>query len=702
MLTFTTSICSENRHAIDSLKQIFKSSIDDTNKVNALLELSAEYKRFYADSSLIYAEQALELSKELNFEKGVYYGFTNVGIAFYYKGEYDVAIDYYTQALKFAKEIGNKSYIGTSYNNIGMVHDKQGSFELANEYYFKYLEITKELDDKKGIAKALNNIGIIYSNQGLFDKANEYYFKSLEIKEEMNDREGMAESFNNLGVVHRKAGSFDKAVEYYQKALEIYEELEIKRFTSFVLNNIGIVYSIEGDYDKALEYFTKSLKIREEMDDKVQLAVSYNNLGNLNKDKGSYKEAIEYFSKYLSINTEIGNKYGMAMAYWSIANLNMTLADTVASSKKEKLGYVYKVIEDGQKSIELAREIKTLFIETEVARLLMNAYKKLGRYEEALTYAEAFIITQDSMLNEEKTKALQEMETKYETEKKNVEIQKLQISNIEIDNKRKINRLIAMSMGLVLLLLLIFFRQRIKTNKLLKDKNLQLQNLNATQNKLMGIISHDFKAPLSAFYSITSSLKSKYQDISKEEIDEYFNRMLSSSVGLKMQLENMLNWAINQSTSINVSLKDFNIYIIAAKVIIILQEFAREKNIIIENQIDEDVILNTDEKLMSIIYNNLISNAVKYSNPNNKVIIKSNSDKNSIIFSVKDFGKGMKKEELNSLFQANKELTKNEESGTGLGLIVAKDLVLKLNGEIWAESEIDKGTEIFIKFSKNE
>ena len=690
------NLFSQDRSKIDSLKQVLTTTMEDTNTVNTLNKLSRKYIRINMDTSRFYAEQALEQSKKISCEKCKYSSFINIGIAHYYQGSYDMALDYYSKALETAKKIDSKNYIGPCYSNIGMCYEKLGNFNKAIEYFLKNLKITEELNDKKAMAKCFNNIGIVHSNQGSFDKANEFYFKSLNIKEKLNDKRGMAECFNNIGVVHRKQGSLDKAIDYYLKSLDIYKELGLKRHMSYVFNNIGIIYSYKDDYDKALEYFFKSLKIKQELSNKSGIADSYTNIGSAYQDKGSYEKALGYYLKSLKIKKEIGDKYGISISYSSIASLNLTLADSVALNNNQKLNYLNKAVEYGNKSIELAREIEAMYTETDVAKTLMEAYKKLGNYKKSIEFAEVFISTQNSIFNEEKTKALQEMETKYETEKKNVEIQELKIKDIKNQNVKKTFQLVIAFLIIISILLIFFFRQKQKSNKILNLKNYQLNKLNETQSRLMSIISHDLKAPLSAFFSITSSLKSKIDTLDSTTIDDYFNRMLNSALAVKLQLENLLVWSITQSTEINVNKNNYDLSILAQKVIIILEEFSKEKSILLISKINEDTEIKTDGRLLSIVLNNLITNAIKFSDNNSKVEISATKDREKTLISVKDYGCGISKENLKKLFVGQSNM-KHANKGTGLGLIVCKDIVDKLGGKIWAESEEGKGTTFLIE-----
>ncbi len=205
--------------------------------------------------------------------------------------------------------------------------------------------------------------------------------------------------------------------------------------------------------------------------------------------------------------------------------------------------------------------------------------------------------------------------------------------------------------------------------------------MNDTQNRLMSIISHDLKAPLSAFYSITTSLRNKFDKLSVSELKSYFDRMLNSAIAIKLQLENLLNWSITQQREISVIKNKFNLPVLITKVALILQEFANEKQTSIENKITDDIEIETDGRLLNIVLNNVISNAIKYSYQNSKIEIfhKKSDDKIQII--IKDYGVGMSHKEVENLFTKH-SVAQHTNSGTGLGLLVSRNIIKKLGGKI--------------------
>jgi signal transduction histidine kinase len=520
-----------------------------------------------------------------------------------------------------------------------------GDYQEAISYGLSALSLAEELDLQVDVAKASKYIGISYYRLKDFDKAIEFHNKALDIYIVLKELIYEADCYTNIGVVYDESAEFDKALEYYNKALVIYEKENELSGMADIYNNIAGIYYQKHENDKIIDYMNKSLDIKRQMDDKIGISYTLINIG--------------------GVYAQIGNSE--------------------------------KGVESIKEGIDIAVNIDLLPLVNVGYEALFEVYKNNNDYKTAFEYYELYNQTKDSLFDIEKTKSIQELQTKYETEKKNVEIKELKIQQIKDDNLQKLFLVIIGSLLIVAVLLVIFFMQRTRMNSILNEKNNELQNLNATQNRLMSIISHDLKAPLSAFYSITSSLKSKFDNISRQDIDHYFNRMLNSSVALKMQLENMLNWAINQSSKISVKKGNFNLYILNLKVVMILQEFANEKNITITNNIDENSEIKTDSKLFSIVLNNLISNAIKFSNPDSEIIISAMKKNEKIIFSIKDSGVGMTKDELENLFTDKENNSQNENRGTGLGLIVSKDIIEKLGCRIWAESEENVGTEFFIE-----
>ena len=253
---------------IDSLTGLLEQSIADTTRINVLNELSVEFRSKDPDLGLRYAQDALELSSEID-----------------------------NQVLK-----------SSSLNNIGVILELQGNLSIAMEKYMQALKISREAKDDNGIAKELNNIGIVYKKEGEHQKAIKYYKESLNIHSKLENKKGMAICLNNLGLSNKALNQYEEAGKYYAQCLDIFIELNHIAGQAVVYNNLGIVNKELDNKDLALEYFNKSLKIREGMGSRQGIAVVYNNIGELYSQYGEYDKAIDYLSKSIKITKELGFK----------------------------------------------------------------------------------------------------------------------------------------------------------------------------------------------------------------------------------------------------------------------------------------------------------------------------------------------------------------------------------------------------------
>ena len=238
---------------------------------------------------------------------------------------------------------------------------------------------------------------------------------------------------------------------------------------------------------------------------------------------------------------------------------------------------------------------------------------------------------------------------------------------------------------------------RKKTEKEIKKQNKQLKELNATKDKFFSIIAHDLKSPFSAILGFSNILvknHKKYDDEKREKMISAVNNSANSAFKL---LENLLTWARSQSGVIKYLPEKLHLKILLFETMFDLQAQADKKNIIVLDAISENDIIFADNNMLATILRNLISNAIKFTSNSGTIIISSEKQENSnfIEISVEDTGVGIPKDTIDNLFRIDKNTstqgTENE-TGTGLGLILCKEFVEKHNGKIWVESEEGKAS----------
>ena len=467
---FSLTICAQNQKEIDSLERLLPNA-KDTTRVNILSDLCLDYEFVDADKSFRYGQDALALGKKIGHKRGLANAYTNLALLLEDRSEYDKCGNYLQTALKLYQELGQQTDIAQAYTNLGVMCDYKGDYEKAIDYYNKGLDISYKINDDKGISGTLYNLGIIYSNRGDYSKALENWNKALPIFEKTKEKEGISSVYLSMGVVYKRQGNFDKAIQHYSLALKLAEEIGEKRLLSDIYNNFGVAYlEDKKDFVKATEYFQKSLEISMSLNDTQGTAVNLFNIGDAKKEQKQYDEALDYYFKALKSFDYVGDKLGSAKADNHIAN-----------AYKEKGDYK-KCIEYSDKAIALNAEMKLKDDLVDDYAVLADGYSLMGDYPNAFRTHVLYSNMKDSVLNESNNKQILEMQSKYETEKKEKEIellkQKEEIQNSELKNKRIVLYAVIGALFLLFILsLAVYSRYQIKqkANVKLEEQNSEIQ-----------------------------------------------------------------------------------------------------------------------------------------------------------------------------------------------------------------------------------
>lgn len=336
-------------------------------------------------------------------------------------GNYDSAIFYGKKSLELATAINYEKGIGNAYSKLASALELKGDYSKAIEYYLDALKIAEKIGQKKSIAAWTGNIGAIYYRQGNFEKALEYYQKALLITEEQGNKNDNAIWRSNIGLIYCSQGKLDEALAYFQKALEESEDVGNKSGISSVLGNIGIVYEYKSDLPTAIDYYKRSLDVSIELNDKVGITTQKGNIGGLYSKQKKYADGELYLKDALKVAREIG--YLDAVREWHFQLSNLYL---------DKLDF------------------KNAFIH----------YKSYSQVK-------------DTLLNEQSIKQITEMSTKYESEKREQQLEMLkleqkrerEVASSESKRQRLLLMLFAFCIVAIAFIAVIIFRSLRVTKK---------------------------------------------------------------------------------------------------------------------------------------------------------------------------------------------------------------------------------------------
>lgn len=228
-----------------------------------------------------------------------------------------------------------------------------------------------------------------------------------------------------------------------------------------------------------------------------------------------------------------------------------------------------------------------------------------------------------------------------------------------------------------------------------EEKEIQVKKLLDDKDQFFSIIAHDLKGPFNGIIGLSELLLEKDNELNNEETNEFIELIHQSSKNTFSLLDNLLTWAQSQTGSLTFNPKKIEISSITDKTIHLLANIAKNKNISIQSEIEKNQYVFADNNMLETIFRNLISNAIKFTNNNGLVVVSMKKENNQIVFSIQDNGIGIAPKNITNLFainQKNNTLGTNDETGTGLGLMLCKDFVEKHGGKIWVESEINRGS----------
>ena len=258
---------------------------------------------------------------------------------------------------------------------------------------------------------------------------------------------------------------------------------------------------------------------------------------------------------------------------------------------------------------------------------------------------------------------------------------------------------------------MVYYLQRLKQQKIntmleIKNKEVldqkadideqaqKLNSLNSLKDRLISVLAHDLRAPLSTLRGLFGLLQD--DTISYNEMLEMIPSVLKKLEYTSDFLDTLLFWINSQMENFENFAKSFYIKEVVVFETSNYQEQATLKGISLIDNVPADLIVSADPNSIRIVIRNLVTNAIKFSNQNDNIEITAGKfDESNIFISVKDTGTGMNEEQLDKIFKTkvNSKVGTQNESGTGMGMLFCKDLVEKCNGKIWVKSKIGEGTE---------
>ncbi len=711
---------------VDSLEALLiHHNNKDTNRVNILTQLAYKYRTVDREKLFEFARQANVLSDSLNYDTGRLNSLNLLGLYFWSISDYQKALNLYEQALDIAVSIGNSKGQSECLYYIGNVYREKGDYAKTLQHHLKALDIQKNIGDSSGIARIYNSIGIVYRIQGDYPKALDYCQKSLRIKEQIGDKTELSTVYNNIGSVYYFQNNYPKTLEYYNKSLKISEESNDKIAIVTSYNNIGIVYFYQDDYEKALDFFQRALSIQEEIDDKTGKAISYINIGEIYVKQNDYDNAWKFYSKGLELSIVLGIKSVEGWSNWGLG---------VISSKKQRINEAYTYT---KKAYDIGEKTGEIELIQQSSEILSKIAASLGMFQEAYKFHKIYKVMSDSIQNKENTRKIIGLEYEYKYEKDKEEQEKREAVQLAKYQRQKfITIIFIVSFSLMVVLVVIVLRnykrkqqdyktiseqkeeirsqneslqlwnkevsaQNKKINlqkKQLEEQALKLKQLDEIKSRFFTNISHEFRTPLTLIIGPVEQLLLTVKD---KNVKESLNLMLRNAQKLLELINQLLEISKIEKGNIKLKFQQVDIKNEIQYKVEMFSSLANEKKLDLNFKTDNsDFNGYIDKEKFDKIIMNLLSNSFKHTKKGNiSIDLRKSTEPGKILITISDTGIGIKKEKLPYIFDRFYQVENHETKeivGTGIGLSFTKELIKLYKGEITAQSEPGKGTQLII------
>ncbi|NOY51428.1 MAG: tetratricopeptide repeat protein [Chlorobi bacterium] len=641
LLMISHPLIHANPTKIDSLNNVLNQSANDSTIYTVYVNLGYQWESIDFDSAMVFYNKSIEIADKNNWTSKKAKALTNIGFAYMYVQYSRDAIKFLSEGLELYIEANDSTGMMNSYYNLGYFYATFEDFPKAIEYFRESEEIALRLNHEKRLAGIYNNLGLMYNYCGLYDKANNYNFKSLKLSEKIGDK-SVGYTHLNIGLNYHKNGNFEKSLEHHFKALAIFQESNEKRYIALTLKNIGDDY-FDFNLDSAEYYFNKAYLIYREINDYESISRYFMVMGNISSAQKKIPDASSYYHKAIDILPEDGSRKLLFAIYSNIIELNLGLMDSTNVNKPKLLD---ETIAYAKKMNEIALESGSFIMETESYGKLYKVFLKNGDNKLALEYAEKYIVSKDSLFSEQKQKTITELQTKYETEKKELEIQVLngekelifaKLTKNDLQQKKQMIIIYFLIGGFLLVLVFIiiiykFYRQTKNANTKLATQNKIISKQKEEKEVLLKEIHHRVKNNLQI---INSLLNLQVKNIEDES-------MLSVMLDGQSRVKAMA--LIHQTLYQGDNISGINFMNYAAQLLNQLAGLYPELDNVKREVVATDIELDIDTAVpIGLILSELITNAYKYAfkNTEGSILISLKREGHDYRLIVKDNGPGL-------------------------------------------------------------
>lgn len=393
------------------------------------------------DTSNVLLERGLLLLKDFPVKALEADFIKKLGAVQYYTGNTDSALYYFKISLQISEEIGDSVEMIKLYNNLGAIAIRVRKLDEAIVYFYKCLAFDEKSGDKTAIATSCNNIGTVFLDKKDFGSARKYLERAKQLRMENKDTIGYVKASLNLGIILKEEGKNREVVQLLSKLLPLIQENDFPNEFSQILNNLGIANKFLGNYDRALAHFERALALREKYGILKDMPAVLSNIGDIYALQGKYENALSYL----------------------------------------------------RKAAQQAKEAKQIDIERNAVNIILKCYLETHQSALALPYLDRLNELNEAFYNNQATSQIAEVQTKYETEKKDREnlylvqennIKQLELLNNNAQIKTQNYTIAALAFAILIIVFIVLWRVNVNHLKKKQKEFLDAQKMQQEKERI--------------------------------------------------------------------------------------------------------------------------------------------------------------------------------------------------------------------------
>lgn len=612
-----------------------------------LIEATNYSRKFALGDSLVihYASRVDEFESPRN-KLEIYHAAAKT---YLYAQEYDQTIKFDSLALQLLPmveaDFPQDSFAVDIYKFLSSAFVSNGSFHAATVTINNGIDLLKATDpDAKMLGDFYSQLGVLYSQIGLYDRAAEY--------------------FNRIASTNAGPG--------YQAMIQI---------------NLGRNHLLTKQYDQARKQYLSFFNYEIAPDERDHMLPfvyegiieSYYRLGNVDSLDYYFAAFNDLLKEENTNNRESDFVYRQSRLFHELAHAQLSAAETTGKD-------LYQEAIDKNDPAE-----RIMYTE-----LLADLYRKKGDFKQADLYTRKLLSLQDSIQSANRNNALLLYYNQFETKEKENQILSLGLERERAEARRKQYQFAAGLLSVLLLTSLLFYLPLRKARRKLARQNVVLNELNATKDRFFGVIAHDLRNPIIALQSADRQVTTLYERGDTAGVKRTVGMISQTADQLTGVLDNLLQWALNQSGTITLRKQVLPLAITVNENFGLYAPAAQVRGVALINEVAANLTINADQNALQIILRNLIGNAIKYSPQDQAAVVKVTHRREGAmdLISVSDQGPGISPDAISRLFHLHRGEAPGglRKSGTGLGLVLCREMAELHGGRIDVVSEVGVGT----------